>query len=555
MRDFGRERQFGENHGDGRQLAILPTSGFASNGKPIFDWDEAAQQLTRGGNSWSFSLGSPVTVSYAFRSTTPAVMPDGISGFQRFNAQQIAVAEATLQLWADVANITFVRVGSGTSGPTAYSNNATILFANYTTETDPAAAFAFLPSPNATGANQFAGDIWVDISDGVNVNPTFGEYGAQILAHEIGHAIGLRHPGNYDGGTPTYAADAIYWQDARMFTVMTYFGSMNAGGNLPSFAWGPQYHDIAAIQRLYGANMSTRADDTTYGFNSTAGRELYAINSASQGVTFSIWDGGGVDTFDLSGYGQDAEIDLRPGSFSSAGPTPDNGPAHLNLSIAVGVTIENAIGGFGDDRIIGNDVANILTGNSGDDWLTGGLGNDSLFAGAGNDRTEGGDGNDLIKSGPGNDTLLGDAGDDTLGASNRTDLLRGFDGDDLLLGSNGNDRLFGGDGADTLLGGNGRDTLTGEAGPDRLRGDGGSDLFLYAKGGGADVIVDFEGGVSGGDVLRISGFGQAVDSFADIMALAVQSGPDVVIDLGGGDSVILLRTDLLILDSGDFRFG
>ncbi|HNR77693.1 MAG TPA: M10 family metallopeptidase C-terminal domain-containing protein, partial [Parvularculaceae bacterium] len=304
-------------------MTLLPTSGIASNGKPIFDWDEAAAQLTRGGSSWSFSLGAPATISYAFRASAPPTMPSGVTGFQQFNSAQIIAAEAALQLWADVANITFVRVGAGTSGVAAYSNNATILFANYMTETDPASAFAFLPSPGATGAANVAGDIWVDMSEAQNVNPVFGDFGAHTLAHEIGHAIGINHPGPYNGGSPTYAADAVYWQDARMFTVMSYFGSMNAGGNLPSFSWGPQYHDIAAAQLLYGANMTTRTGDTIYGFNSTAGRELFDISSPSQGVVFSIWDAGGNDTLDLSGYSQNAEIDLRPGAFSSAGPTPD----------------------------------------------------------------------------------------------------------------------------------------------------------------------------------------------------------------------------------------
>ena len=40
---------------------------------------------------------------------------------------------------------------------------------------------------------------------------------------------------------------------------------------------------------------------------------------------------------------------------------------HDNIAIAYGVTIENAIGGGGNDVIIGNDAANVLTGNGGAD--------------------------------------------------------------------------------------------------------------------------------------------------------------------------------------------
>jgi hypothetical protein len=354
-----------------------PTSGVAANGLTIFDWDQAAAQLTRSGASWSFSLGGPITVTYGFRSTAPNTMPSDTAGFSRFSEAQIAATETVLRLWSDVANITFVRLGQGGSGEQAYANNASILFANYNSGQDGASAFAYLPSPSATGANQVQGDVWVNISLTSNQDVSFGGFGLHTLSHEIGHALGLRHPSDYDSGSPTYAANAAYWQDARMFTVMSYFGSSNTGGSLNGFAAGPQLHDIAAVQRLYGVNMNTRTEDTIYGFNSNTGLTHYTITAGGSPV-FAIWDAGGIDTLDLSGFSTPSEIDLRAEAFSGAGPgNGGNGVAIGNIAIARGVVIENAIGGAGADTIIGNAAANRLAGGADNDAIDGGAGVDT----------------------------------------------------------------------------------------------------------------------------------------------------------------------------------
>lgn len=536
LRVFGAE--------DGRDAAILPTDGVAANGKPIFDWFEAALQLTRSGHTWSNALGGGTSVTYGFRSSASS-LPNGVSGFERFTEAQIIAAEAALALWADVANIVFVRVGSGASGEAAYTDNATILFANYTSETSAAAGFAFLPSPGARSAANSAGDIWIDFSEAQNANPVFGDFGPHTLAHEIGHAIGLRHPGDYDAGAPTYAVDAEYWQDARMFTVMSYFGSSNAGGVLPAFSWGPQFHDIAAAQRLYGANNSTRTGDTVYGFNSTAGRSLFAIPSASVGAVFSIWDAGGNDTLDLSGYSENADIDLRPESFSSAGPTDDQGPARYNISIARGVVIENARGGSGADAITGNSVANFLSGAGGADTIEGLAGDDTLAGGAGGDVLSGGDGIDTVDYSGAGGGLVIDAGNgaastgealndylttiERLIATNFADTIRSWSGDLVVFGLAGDDTLIGGAAYDTFIGGPGGDFMDGAGGFDTVE-------YSYASAG---VTVDLAApanntGEAAGDAYV--GIERFVGSYhADI--LRGSAGADILSGIGGDDTI------------------
>ncbi len=350
------------------------------NGHPSYTVDQAAEQILREQASWQKAPGDSVlTLSYSFLTkpndffNTPWKYVSDIYSlgkFSAFSAQQQAQAKLSLQSRSDVTNIHFVDAGQGDQGD--------LTFGNFSSSVG-GAAFAFLPDvPDA-----LKGQSWylINSSYSANVNPANGNYGRQTLTHEIGHTLGLSHPGDYNAGEgdPTYA-DATYAEDTRAYSVMSYWEEQNTGQDFKgAYSSAPLLDDIAAIQKLYGANLTTRTGDTVYGFNSNTERDFYSATSSSSKLVFSVWDAGGNDTLDFSGFSQNQKINLNEKALS------DVGGLKGNVSIAAGVTVENAIGGSGSDLLIGNDVANVLKGGAGNDILYGGLGADQLWGGAGAD--------------------------------------------------------------------------------------------------------------------------------------------------------------------------
>ena len=251
-----------------------------------------------------------------------------------------------------------------------------------------------------------------------------------LYLHEIGHALGLKHPGPYDVSSLS-SIDKIFLNDTYQTTVMSYFRQNHDDFVDASFAYPvtPMIADIIAIQNFYGAPIDINAGDTVYGYGSNLDGYLGEFFKRWTGeentpfedpVTLTLYDNDGNDTLDLHTDTTDQRVDLHPEGISNVYGLVGN------LIIARDTLIENFVAGSGDDSVLGNEAANLLEGRDGDDELQGNGGNDSIFGGTGFDTVHGGAGDDVLSGGADDDTFV-------FAPGNGDDTIADFtDGDDKI---------------------------------------------------------------------------------------------------------------------------
>jgi serralysin len=315
---------------------------------------------------------------------------DNADSVRPWTAAEKDAFRAALQTWSDVANIKFVEV---------FDFNAANLV-NFTIDIPGSQELGFGGFPNPSNQVFQAFNIGFPDYDAL-LNPGGAAFWGMV--HQIGHALGLKHPHDTGGGTPVFPGVTVNQAtfdygdndlNQGIYTVMSYnrsfasligvpFTTTNEFGSTAA----PMPFDIAAMQVIYGTNP-----------HHNDGNNVYLLpTSNSKGTDWiGIYDTGGIDEIKNPGNAPSI-INLIAATIDNS-PTGGGQPSYIDgisggYTIAQNVVIENASGGAASDTIIGNHVANVLSGNAGNDTIFGAGGNDNLLGGAGDD------------------TLYGDAGD------------------------------------------------------------------------------------------------------------------------------------------------
>ena len=548
-------------------LADMGGSGFAvSTSDPSnYGYDYQASGMT-GAQDLRGTLGPSKWITPKLYYSFPSSASDYGSGYsdyaiyfnlEELTSSQKSVVNYALEKISEFSNLVFSNV----SPSSPLKPQLRFAQSDY-----PDTSYAYYPNNVSTGGDTFYGP---SVND--NINP--GSYSWHTILHELGHQLGLKH-----GHESSTFGASTFSRDSQDFSLMTYrnenLGEINGYHMVADGDSALNYRmiDIAALQWMYGANFNHHSENTTYRWTPDSGVMLingvdefpfsriiddFPFSRINSTISETIWDGGGVDTYDFSLFTEDSNIDLRPGGWSkvSSGQLADFN-ARTSGRDALGNVynsylyngdkrslIENVKAGSGSDTIYGNVANNSIDGGAGSDTMVGGVGNDTYYVrDSGDVVTEvSGEGTDTVYSYLGSYTLstnvenahIKSTGQANLTGNSRNNVIYAGKGNNVLDGGAGGDTLSynsghtagvkvslalttaqttGGSGTDTiknfehLSGTKYADQLTGNSGANKLTGYDGNDTL--DGGAGNDTLV---GGV-GKDVL-IGGAGNDIFDF------------------------------------------
>ena len=373
---------------------------------------KTAIEVPRSGNAWidgltdGYRWGTTATdpaVGTTFISDTSDLPGGEFGGYPSWgwSDQERQLMEGAMEEISAVCSLQFVDRGDDND------DAVEIWFYNLDNrQSEGSYGFAYTP-----GSDSDEGLVAINWSIYQNADGSFknsiasGSFYGITYLHETSHAVGLKHP--HDKGlfgqprfpgltrqSDEYRDKGDYDQNAQPFTQLTYVDKGARNGMVPrsieayGFLQTLGALDIAALQWMYGINPDAASGDNKY--------TLPLENREGTGWR-AIWDTGGVDRITAAGAIAPVTIDLRnatlgddvnAGGYVSRAEDVFGGftIAHdwdgRNLGQPAGLcVIEIAIGGKGDDLLIGNDADNQLKGKKGADVLAAGGGDGNRVSG------------------------------------------------------------------------------------------------------------------------------------------------------------------------------